>query len=85
MMNIEPGGGCALYVTLTAMTPSQRVATSMAAVIGTVVVVVGGGVVVVSVVVVVVVEVHDDSFCCPDTDPSTGPPFKPITALTTHA
>jgi FtsH-binding integral membrane protein len=38
MMNIEPGGGCALYVALTAKTPSQRGVTMRVAVIGVVVV-----------------------------------------------
>jgi hypothetical protein len=56
MKSIEPGGGCALYVALMAMTPSQRGVTTRVAVIGgvVVVVVVGGGVVVVGGSVVVV-------------------------------
>jgi hypothetical protein len=85
MKSIEPGGGCALYVALMAMTPSQRGVTTRVAVIGgvVVVVVVGGGVVVVggsvvvvggSVVVVggsVVVVGHDDPSCWPETDAMT--------------
>jgi hypothetical protein len=67
MKKYEPGGGCALYVALTAITPSQRVVTSMAAVIsGTVVVVVFVDVEV-SANVAVVVEVHEDSLCWPET------------------
>jgi hypothetical protein len=67
-MKIEPGGGCALYVTLTTRTPSQREVTSRAAVIGVAVVDVG---VVSVIVVVVVVELHDDSLYWPETDPMT--------------
>jgi hypothetical protein len=82
MMNIEPGGGCALYVALTAKTPSQRGVTMRVAVIGVAVVdvVVGGGVVVVDVG-------HDDPSCWPETDPMTVlvklALFK-IVALTTY-
>jgi hypothetical protein len=80
MRKIEPGGGCALYVTFTARTPSQRVVTSIAAVIGVAVVDVG----VVSVTVVVVVDEHD-SLYSPEIDPMIAPlMIGPIVALTTH-
>jgi hypothetical protein len=70
MTNAEPGGGCALYVTLMPRPPPQSGVTLRAAVIGVAVEDVGGGVVVVS-VTVVVVEVHDDSLCWPEADPMT--------------